>query len=83
MSIDCARSVLRLVALTAMLIGAALTTMAIIGVAAWREATIAVTNQSWSGAGTGAYAILAHASIIAWGLVLFIASPRLAEVVTK
>ena len=82
MSIDCARGVLRLIAITTVLIGGAMTTMTIIGLIAWGQSRIAVADQSWSGA-LGVGSILAHASIIAWGFVLFVASPRLAELVAK
>ena len=82
MSIDCARGVLRLLAITIVVIGTTMTSMTIIGLIAWGQARIAVADHSWSGA-VGLGSILAHASIIAWGLALFAASPRLAELVTK
>jgi hypothetical protein len=83
MSIECARAILRLIALTTILIGVAMTTMTIIGVVAWGQATIAVTDKAWSGGGMDLYAIVAHASIVGWGLVVFVASPRLAQAVAK
>ena len=81
MSIECARAVLRLIAVTTMVIGAVVTTMTVIGLIAWGQARIAVADTSWSGS-LGMAAILAHASIVAWGLALFLASPRLARLVT-
>ena len=83
MSIDCARAVLRLIAVTSILIGAAMTTMAIIGVIAWGQTSLSVGGHEWSGASMDVYSVAAQVSIIAWGIVLFIASPRLAELVTK
>ena len=83
MSIEYARAAIRLIALTTVLIGIVLTTMTIIAVLGWGQASIDVTGHGWSGADMSLWAVLAHGSIIAWGLALFTASPRLAELVAK
>lgn len=78
MSTSCARSVLCLIAITTMLIGATMSTMTAFGILAWEWATIAVPNRSWSGERLDVYAMLAHASIVAWGILVFALSSRLA-----
>ncbi|MFN3243688.1 MAG: hypothetical protein ACE37K_19435 [Planctomycetota bacterium] len=83
MSVDQVRVIIRLFALATVLVGAVMTTMTLIGVVAWGQATISVSDQEWSGAGMDAYAIAAHASIIAWGVGFHLASGRLAKLVVK
>lgn len=76
-------AVLRLLAVATVLFGAVATTMTCMGIMAWDWAKISVPSREWSGARLDVYAIIAHASIVAWGLVLLFLSPRLARLVVQ
>jgi hypothetical protein len=91
MNEDTARSLLRLIAVVTVLVGAILTTMTLV--------SLLGVNRTIEGAAAaglhidgphrgivgeiGSYALLAHGSIVVWGGLLYLVSPRLAAWVVK
>ncbi|HVS10925.1 MAG TPA: hypothetical protein VMS76_13740 [Planctomycetota bacterium] len=76
------RSILRIVAMVTILIGNILTTSTFVGLLATRSTLQGATmDVQVSGvvAEMGFYAVLGHALVIGWGLVLYATSPRLAR----
>ena len=88
MNEDNARSVLRLIAVVTILAGASLTTatlISLLGASSAMEgapvgAQVRVTGMV---AEFGVYALLSHAVIAVWGVVLYSLSPRLARMIVE
>jgi hypothetical protein len=79
-----ARSILRILAVVTMLVGAILTTSTAVGFLATRSTFQgAVGNMDVQVTGAiaemGFYAVLAYVLVIAWGAVLYASSPSLAR----
>lgn len=81
---DSARSILRLIAVVTVLVGAVLTTVTLVslfGVSSTIQGAAQGVHVQMTGmvAEMGFYLVLAHASIVAWGASLYLLSPRLAR----
>lgn len=81
---DCARSILRLIAVTTILVGVVLTTMTLVALLGASSAMAGVppgmeVKMSGMVADMGMHVVVAHALIAAWGVVLYLSSPVLAR----
>ncbi len=84
---DSARAILRLIAVVTVLVGAVLTTVTLVSLFGVSSTIQGVVDGDVQATGLvaeiGFYAVLAYASIVAWGIVLFLLSPRLARYIVK
>ena len=84
---DSARAILRLIAVVTVLVGAVLTTVTLVSLFGVSSTIQRVVDGDVQATGLvteiGFYAVLAYASIVAWGIVLFLLSPRLARYIVK
>jgi hypothetical protein len=85
MTEECARAILRIIAVIVVMVGASLTTTTLVSIVAasnaMQNAAGMTVQVSGMVAEMGGYAILSYLLVAAWGVLLFFWSPKLAAMV--